>query len=79
MDITTLLPEHKKQICASCYELCGGHCVIFRDAEKIYTDLQEKKKALETALNDPELIFTQFAEISAELNDVNLKLKGVTV
>lgn len=79
MDITNLLPEHKKQFCRACFEICGGHCVIFRDAEKIYNDLKEKQAALKTALNNPELIFTQYAEISAELNDVELKLQGVTV
>ena len=48
---TTLdyLPDFKKKICESCYEICTHSCVIFRDAERIEKEAQEKEKKKEAS------------------------------
>lgn len=73
MDITRLLPNDKQAICCRCCEICTTNCVIYRDAEKIYEGLKARKTELEGKLND-DLIFTQFADITSELDSIKSKL-----
>ena len=73
MDITRLLPNYKQSVCYRCCEICTTNCTIYREAEKIHNNLKTRKTELENRLND-DLIFTQFADITSELNSIKNKL-----